>query len=236
MTRNGTRYSQIAGYYRHLIESKTLVDGDRLPSEAEMSLLFKTSRITVRRAMEEIAQAGYIERVQGKGSFVMTQKRDMQLNHLKGFTEEMKSKGLTATSRVIRSCVQSCEIKVAEHLALEMEAQVISIERLRLVDNEPVAFEHVFIPFHLCPELAHEDLSGSLYSLLSDKGLNVSRATQNISAGFSPRAVCDLLKISQNAPTLNIERITYLDNGTPLEYVLSAYRSDRYTFHVDMSR
>lgn len=236
MAGNGTKYNKIADYYLHLIESKALADGDRLPSEAEMSLLFKASRITVRRAMEEIAKAGYLERIQGKGSFVRTLKRDLQLNHLEGFTEEMKAKGLTPTSGVISACIQPCEQNVADHLAIETGAQITLIKRLRLADDEPVAFERVFVPFHLYPELVHEDLSGSLYGLLADRGLKVSRASQNISAGFAPRAVCDLLKISQNAPTLNIERITYLDDGTPLEYVLSIYRSDRYTFHVDMSR
>ena len=95
MTGSGTKYAQIADYYRLLIDSKKLREGDRLPSEAEISALFKASRITVRRAMEEIVQAGYIERIQGKGSFVRTLKRDMQLNHLKGFTEEMRAKAST---------------------------------------------------------------------------------------------------------------------------------------------
>lgn len=236
MTGNGTKYAQIADYYRLLIDSKKLREGDRLPSEAEISALFKASRITVRRAMEEIVQAGYIERIQGKGSFVRTLKRDMQLNHLKGFTEEMRAKGLDATSRVIDVNMIACEAKAAEHLKLDADSRVTSIKRLRLVNGEPVSFEHVFVPFHLYPELYHEDLRNSLYSLLARKGLKVHRASQSISAGFAPQEICELLNISKKAPTLNIERVTYLEDGTPLEYVLSTYRGDRYTFHVDMSR
>lgn len=236
MARNGTKYNQIADYYMRQIESKELKDGDKFPSEAEMSQLFMASRITVRRAMDEIFQAGFVERVQGKGSFVRTIKRDMQLNHLRGFTEEMKAKGLTPTSQIISAVTQPCSQHIADHLSLNVGTQITAIERLRLADGEPVAFERVFVPFYLCPDLVHEDLSGSLYSLMSDKGLKVSKASQSISAGFAPHAVCSLLKISQNAPTLNIERITYTEDDTPLEYVLSIYRSDRYTFHVDMSR
>ncbi|MGI6725345.1 MAG: GntR family transcriptional regulator [Christensenellales bacterium] len=236
MTGNGTKYAQIADYYRLLIDSKKLREGDRLPSEAEISALFKASRITVRRAMEEIVQAGYIERIQGKGSFVRTLKRDMQLNHLKGFTEEMRAKGLNATSRVIDVSMIACEAKAAEHLKLDANSRVTSIKRLRFVNDEPVSFEHVFVPFHLYPELHHEDLRNSLYSLLARKGLKVHRASQSISAGFAPQEICELLNISKKAPTLNIERVTYLEDGTPLEYVLSTYRGDRYTFHVDMSR
>ena len=78
--------------------------------------------------------------------------------------------------------------------------------------------------------------NGSLYRLLAEYGLRIARAQQDITSGFSPRPICELLQIKPTVPTLQIERITYLENGQPLECVFSAYRSDRYTFHVEMSR
>lgn len=236
LTRNGTRYSQIADYYRQMIDSKMLSDGEKMPTEEQICALFQVSRITVRQAMSELAQAGYIDRLQGKGSFVKIKKTDIQLNHLQGFSEEMRAKGMTASSRVISAEVEACDRVTAEHLAIEPGRQVISIVRLRCADGDPVAVEHVYIPFNLCPELMQKDLNGSLYHLLSECGLKVFRATQDINAGFSPHSICELLNIRANMPTLNIERVTYLETGAPLEFVQSAYRSDRYTFHVEMSR
>ena len=99
-----------------------------------------------------------------------------------------------------------------------------------------MAVENVFIPFFLCPELAQRELNGSLYRLLAEYGLRIARAQQDITSGFSPRPICELLQIKPTVPTLQIERITYLENGQPLECVFSVYRSDRYTFHVEMSR
>ena len=139
-------------------------------------------------------------------------------------------------SQVLSVRVEPCEPKVAALLRLDEQTQVISINRLRLADGEPMAVENVFIPFHLCPGLVQRDLSGSLYRMLDEYGLRVAHAQQNIAAGFSPHAICELLKIKPNVPTLQIERVTYLEDGQPLECVFSAYRSDRYTFHVDMSR
>lgn len=236
MIRNGTRYIQIAEYYQNLIESKQLRSGEKMPTEEQICALFQVSRITVRQAMSELVQAGYIERVQGKGSYVKTPKTNMQLNHLQGFSEEMRAIGKVATSRLIDSGIEYCDLVVAEHLGIETRTQVIVIKRLRLADNEPVAVEYVYIPFYLCPELLQKDLSGSLYSLLGEYGLKVHRASQNINAGYSSRSICELLNIKQTSPTLNIERVTYLENGIALEYVQSSYRGDRYTFHVEMSR
>ena len=207
-----------------------------MPTEEQICNLFQVSRITVRQAMAELAQAGYIERVQGKGSFVRMQKTDMQLNHLQGFSEEMKAKGKQASSRLISMERIDCDKTIAKiDIRIGVRRWLIDI-RIGLADGEPVAVEHVFIPFHLCPQLLQWDGSGSLYYQLNENGLKVHRATQDISAGFSSRAVCDLLSIKQTMPTLQIERVTYLENGTPMEYVQSAYRSDRYTFHVEMSR
>jgi len=236
MIRNGTRYIQIAEYYQNLIESKQLRSGEKMPTEEQICALFQVSRITVRQAMSELVQAGYIERVQGKGSYVKTPKTNMQLNHLQGFSEEMRAIGKVAASRLIDSGIEYSDLVVAEHLGIETGTQVIVIKRLRLADNEPVAVEYVYIPFYLCPELLQKDLSGSLYSLLGEYGLKVHRASQNISAGYSSRSICELLNIKQTSPTLNIERVTYLENGIALEYVQSSYRGDRYTFHVEMSR
>ena len=236
MTRNGTRYAQIVEYYRNLIDQRTLAVGEKMPTEEQICSLFQVSRTTVRQAMSELAQGGYIERKQGKGSYVKAKRVGMQLNHLQGFSEEMRAMGMVSSSQVLSVRVEPCEPKVAALLRLDEQTQVISINRLRLADGEPMAVENVFIPFHLCPALVQRDLSGSLYRMLDEYGLRIAHAQQNIAAGFSPHAICELLKIKPNVPTLQIERVTYLENGQPLECVFSAYRSDRYTFHVDMSR
>ncbi len=236
MTKNGARYHQIAEYYRQIIDDKALNPGEKMPTEEQISALFQVSRITVRQAMGKLVQDGYIERVQGKGSYVKAQKVGMQLNHLQGFSEEMRAKGMIGSSQVLSVNVQPCDLKVAAQLGIDVGVQVISINRLRLADGEPMAVENVFIPFYLCPDLPQRDLSGSLYQTLDEYGLRIARAQQNITAGFSSRSVCELLKIKPTVPTLQIERVTYLENGQPLECVFSSYRSDRYTFQVEMSR
>ena len=90
--KKGTRYSQIAEYYRRMIDQKTLAVGEKMPTENQICALFQVSRITVREAMNELVKDGYIERIQGKGSYVKAKRVGMQLNHLQGFSEEMRLK------------------------------------------------------------------------------------------------------------------------------------------------
>ena len=121
--------------------------------------------------MNELVKDGYIERIQGKGSYVKAKRVGMQLNHLQGFSEEMRLKGMTASSQVLSVEVQPCKPKVAALLRIDEGAQVISINRLRLADGEPMAVENVFIPFFLCPELAQRILYRFLGAAFSIRGV-----------------------------------------------------------------
>jgi GntR family transcriptional regulator len=237
MQRNGIHYVQIANFYRAQLEGGQLGEGAKMPTETQICSLFNVSRITVRQAMSQLEQAGYITRMQGKGSFVRVKKTNMQLNHLQGFTEEMRAKGMAAESVLISASIEKCEQTAAKSLKIAPGAPVISIERLRLADHIPMAVEHVYIPFFHCPDLLQRDLSSSLYSILqNDYHYRIVSASQDIEAGIAPRSICDMLQVRPNIPSLIIKRISYMENDMPLEYVVSVYRSDRYTFHVEMLR
>lgn len=237
MQKTGTRYSQIVSYYLDLINRQLMCEGDKMPTEAEIGRLFNVSRITVRHAMEELAQSGYIVRMQGKGSFVRVKKTDMQLNHLRGFSEEMRMKGMEPSTVLRESSVIACGRVAAERLRIEPGTKIYLINRLRLADGTPMAVEQVHIPFFLCPGLTNHDLSGSLYRILSDQyRLRPHWASQDIEASIAGRSMADLLQMKAGSPALTIERISYLENDMPLEYVMSVYRGDRYSFHVDMRR
>jgi len=237
MQKGLARYAQIVQYYQTLIDEKKLHEGERLPTEQEIGLLFHVSRITVRQAMNEMEQAGYIRRIQGKGSFVRNEKLRLQLNRLQGFTEEMQEKGMTTGSEMISRTIERCKPDVAAFLKLDADARIISIERVRYADGIPMALEHVHIPFHLCPGLESEPIEGSLYNLLSGKyQLEPVRASQSIEAGPTNAQAAELLQVKAGAPALIISRTTFLADGTPLEYVVSVYRGDRYSFRVDMGR
>lgn len=237
MPQSGARYMQIAAHFRQLIDGQRLLEGDRLPTDEEVGRLFNVSRITARQAMSELVQSGYIERIQGKGTFVRVRKADMQLNCLKGFTEEMQACGLKTFSRLYSYSVIDCTEAVAERLRVETGSRLHCLVRVRYAGDIPMAIERVLMPFYLCPELESFHLEKSLYRQLQEqKGFQPARASQNIEAGQVSREYAELLHIREGSPALVFERVSYLEDDTPLEYVVSVYRGDRYKFHVEMHR
>lgn len=237
MARGESRYVQITAHFRKLIDGQRMLDGDQLPTDEEVGKLFNVSRITVRQAMSELVRLGYIDRIQGKGTFVRVRKADMQLNSLKGFTEEMQAHGLKTFSKLQSIEILACPKRIAELLRVEEGARVYSLLRVRYADDIPMAVEHVLMPFYLCPELEQMDLEGSIYRQLSERNGRIPvRASQNIEAGLVGAEYAELLHIRTGGPALVFERISYLEDDTPMEYVVSTYRGDRYKFHVEMHR
>jgi GntR family transcriptional regulator len=232
-----SRYQQIINYYRSLIETGKLEEGQQIPTEEEMCIYFNVSRITIRRALDGLLQEGLIYKQQGKGSFVTNKRTGIQLNHLLGFNEEMRALGYNPSSVIIsKKLVKPSEL-VAESLNLTNGQDVYIITRLRSADNNPMAIEQVHLPFHRFPGAELEDLSSSLYHVLEEKfGCQIDHAQQSIKAGLASESDASLLQINPGSPVLLINRITYEKLGNPFEYVQSVYRGDKYQFNVAIDK
>jgi len=231
--RTGLRYQQIADYYSDLIRQGKLSEGMKLPTENEIATLFDVSRITVRRALDDLAQAGRIVRQQGKGSYVSCKRTDMQLNNLVGFSDEMRSLGLEPSTKLIYHGVQTPTESVMEALEIGSGQKIYLFERLRFADNKPMALERVHLPFHRFPGIENEDLTCSFYQIIRERfHCYPDNAKQSIYASPVSKYTAELLKITPGTPALQITRITYEQNNKPFEYVLSTYRGDKYVFNV----
>lgn len=206
-----------------------------MPTEAEIGALFNVSRITVRQALDGLAQLGYIYKIQGKGSFVSSKKTDMQLNHLIGFSDEMRSLGLEPSTILVEQTLMEPTEATAKALQIETSQKIYLLTRIRCADGIPMALEKVHIPFARFVGLETCDLSGSLYSLLREKyGCECGKAVQSIQAGAASSHDAKLLQIKPGSPVLRISRTTYSHDGIPFEYVNSVYRGDKYVFNVTL--
>ena len=110
----------------------------------------------------------------------------------------------------------------------------VKLERLRLADGVPLALVTDYLPHHLCPDvLEHDMATRSLYAVLRNHyGLDLARARQTVQAGLAARREADLLGLSRPSAVLHMERTTFLDDNQIIVYARTAYRGDRYIFHV----
>ncbi|NOZ26757.1 MAG: GntR family transcriptional regulator [Chloroflexi bacterium] len=227
-------YVQLKESLLEAIENGDLTPHHRIPSERELSELTGLSRMTVRQAVRSLILEGRLYTVPGKGTFVADPKIEQRLRNLTGFTEEMRNQGLAPTSRVLSQKRIPAPANCARMLRIAPGAEVMCLHRLRLADGQPVAIEKAWLSLEMFPNLLEFDFAAnSLYDVLRRSyRVILQRAEQVVEATLADEATAELLGVSVGAPLLAFERITYDSNGTPIEFVQSVYRSDRFRLRV----
>ena len=227
-------YHQLQAVLKAQIESRSWQPGEQLPNEAKLAESFGVSKITVRQALEELADLGYIRREHGRGTFVAHRKFDEGPRELTSFTEEMRRHELVATSRILAHSVLESDAKVADALRVPLRSPVFVLKRVRLAGGEPVSVQTAHIPAALVPGI-EIGVESSLYEVLQTRyHLYAARARETYFAALADPPVTELLGIRTGSPVFAVERVTLLPNEKPFEFVQSAVRGDRYTIVLDL--
>ena len=215
------------------IQAGQLQHGAQLPSEADMARQYQVSRITAKRALDELVRQGRAFRQQGRGTFV-AQARIRDISSFRSFSEDIRARGFSPSSQVLDFREVAPEAAMRARLHISVGEHAFLLKRLRLADQEPVAVETAYLPCRLCPGLLQEDLSsGSLYTLLAEKYQRVPTwADAEIEAVVPTKEQARLLALKAGTPVLVAHRVTYSVDYDVIESVDSVYRGDRFTFYT----
>ena len=213
-----------------------VVPGHAIPSERELMTTYGVSRATVRKAIDGLVADGLLQRTHGLGTFAVRPRLETRL-HLASFSQDMRRRGRTPSTRLVSVALADPPAEAAEALGLEPGAQAWRVLRVRLADNEPIAHEDGWYPAEPLAELDQHDIAGgSLYEILGTHyGLWVDHAEQTLWGEAADADLARALAAPVNTPLLVFRRISTA-NGRPVEYVVSRYRGDRYQVHMELGR
>ncbi|MEW6716635.1 MAG: GntR family transcriptional regulator [Chloroflexota bacterium] len=229
-------YKIVAESILSQIENGKLSANQRLPSESELCQIHSVGRNTVRRAINELSNAGILRSIPGVGTFVADMRLDKTAEYLFGFTQEMSIHGKQVTSKVLEAKLISADPFLARRLQVQLGAEVVYLYRVRFMDGEPTAIERSYLPHALCPGILENDFSTrSLYEILSKVyGKKPHHAEQEIEASLATPEVARLLGLTPPAVVLVFHRETRLANDQVIEYVDSELRGDRFRFYTNL--
>lgn len=207
--------------------------GEQLPTETELAQQYQVSRITAKRALDELVRQGRAFRQQGRGTFV-ARTRIRDISGFGSFSEDIRARGLIPGAQVLMFREVEPDAGIQERLHLGENEHVYLLKRLRLANAEPVAVETAYLPCHLCAGLINEDLNNaSLYAILREKFQIVPTwADAEIEATAATREEAALLKLVVGKPVLIAHRVTFSANYDVIETVNSVYRGDRFSFYT----
>lgn len=226
-------YIQIHDQLKHEIENGVWKVGARLPSERELSLRFGVSRMTLRQAIQTLSDEGILERKIGSGTYVASRKVQEKMTGTTSFTDIMESQGKIPSSKTISFFHSRASSSEAEKLGLEKGEQVLRMERIRYADDLPICFEVASIPAKLIEGFNKEEITESFYHSLQEKGFEIGRANQTVSATLASEQIAEYLAVKRGDAILRLRQISYLADGEPFEYVRTQYVGSRFEFYLE---
>ena len=227
------KYRQLLHILRKQILAGQLLPGERLPTEEELSQTYVLSRGTVRRAVAQLEAEKLIRIEHGVGSFVRDQHPNAIPFRFAAEHEIRASQNGNVRFVVLAQEVVEANIEIAERLRLSPNAPVIHIARLKLVDDQPVAYSERYLPESLAPGLETADLStGAIHEQLIDRSaLPLLRAEIEIEAHFLNEDEASLLKVEPGVRAIFVRRLTYTAPNRPAVW-FHAWYVDSYTMQV----
>lgn len=224
-------YYQLKNDFIKKIANGTWKAGECISSERELCEIYDVSRMTIRQAIGELVQEGILTRKKGKGTFVCEQKVNQK--DMMSFTEMIKQSGRVLETKVVEFEIIDTPEDIQDIFILD---KLYKITRKRIVDNECIALETVYIPVDYCGHVNKKMLEGSLYKVLEGFGYIITNSNSSIIAVNVNDEIRNLLECKKDEPILKVISKTFTSADKLLFLEEAFYKSDKFTLQVNISR
>ena len=241
MKERAPKYYILKKVLEEKIENEEFPAEEPIPSERELMEMYQVSRITVRKAVDELVNEGYLYKIQGKGTYVKTDERSSNLFAITSCTEDVVRMGMKPTKKVMVAELVYANAKRAKALEITQEERVFMLGRILFADQEPLNYTVTFLPEKVFPGIdRHSFDRESLYQVLQEEyGVRLTKARRTIEAILARDEVAEYLDIEEGSPIILFRCVTYgIVNGKeiPVENFKCYYRTDKFKFYIDQVR
>ena len=241
------KYHQVYLVLREQLQEGLFANG--FPSEVMLSRQFGAGRVTVRRALEQLASEGLIVRQVGRGTWPTPvggsapsahhpdQAGKAKPTRLSGLLERIVSMSLRTTVRVLEWRTISASDSVAAALQIPVNSNVQKGVRRRSLPTGPLSHITTYVPAHLAAGFGRRELAKKpILRLLEESGVELGRAHQTISARQADAVAAASLEVAVGTALLSVRRLVYDSNDRPVQWLHGLYRPDRYEYQMDVSQ
>ena len=232
------RYYQVYVTLRQWVRDGTYAAGQQIPTEAELCRSFAVSRITIRRAIDELVQEGWLVRQQGRGTFVDIAAAQANVSvDVRQVLNQVAEFGARTSVRALRIAIVNPDEETRAALELDDEVQVQKGTHGRLLNGSPLGHVTTFIPLRVAARIDAAQLKGEpMLRLIERSGIRVGTAEQFIGATLAALEVAKALRVPVGSPLVKISRVVYDVRQRPIERVIALYRADRYHYRMQLTR
>ncbi|MGM0419992.1 MAG: GntR family transcriptional regulator [Bacillota bacterium] len=238
MQKNIPLYQQLEDEIKSLIQKEQLQAGDKIPAERKISRELGVSRMTVHRALDNLAKAGWLNKAQGSGTYVSRGYDAQTISPLVSLSAQLDETKHQLTTEIKEVKVREADQKIADKLNLLVGEKVNSFIRRRWVGDKPLLQEKIFIPWGPAPDLLDVlTAENSLYQILQQKyNLALGRAEATVKAVIIQDELAQSLDMEPGKLGLYFDQITYLLDGQPIEWNQAYYFQENHIFKFSFGK
>ena len=231
-------FHQICVVLRDQVISGSLQPGSKLPSESEICAEFKVSRITAKRALDELAKEGLVTRARGRGTIVAERSETVPfVSTVEGWLENISRMADTTEVQLLEFDCRPAPAHVATRLELTPGDEIQHSIRVRSHNGKPLSYLETWVPGVIGRSYTASDLGKTpLLHLLEQNNLEIDSAQQRITATLAPPSIAKALGVQIGTALLDVRRVVRVRSGQAVEYVCILYRPDLFQFSMDLTR
>ncbi len=235
-------YYQLKKIIIDMIENEAIQADEAIPSEPKLMQTYHLSRTTVRKAIDELVNEGYLYKRQGKGTFVKGRGFEQGLIRLSGCSEDIKRFGLTPKPRILECDIRQPSKRISKMLEIHENEKTFYMERVMYGDDIPINKNKSYIPYHLVPSIETIDFNKeSLYKVLEkDYHITINKAIRTVEAILANEEVALQLQVNEGSPVMLFKGQVFAtlpdSQEVVIEYFEAIYRSDQFQFYIEQYR
>lgn len=233
------KYLQISDWLKKQFESGKFKEGDKLPSELELTQMCDVSRATLRQAISSLVESGQVVKKKGLGTFVKSTDSIVELKHdvrkIASFDDYPGTDKIERKTIVLEKSVVTAKQEIVKNLILGSQRKAIKIKRLRTGNNIAYIYEESYLPYRIFHNILDFDLHGSLYKIITlDFGIKLKKSIQEITAVILDKEITTLFEMPKNSPGFFMKNLTFDNANNPVELMYSYYRGDKYKLELEL--
>lgn len=228
-------YYQLKESFISNILSAVWPPDSKMPSERELCDAYGVSRVTVRKALDELVQGGFIYRKQGKGTFVKQKSLEQKLSKFYSFSEEIRKQGMAERAKMLLFEEHPADSVIAAELHILPGEMVFKVKRLRTIDDTPYAVETSYLPAALLPGLTQQAIErDGLYNTMRNFGVFPVRAIERLKAVTLRATTARLLQSAAGEAAVHLTRNTFSATQS-VEFCESVILGKMFSYTIELS-
>lgn len=226
-------YKQLKEIIKSKIRDGEYKENEKIPPEPELTEAYSVSRITVRRAIQDLVKEGYLIKKQGKGTYVSQHKVFRKIEYVIGFSESCLVNGFTPTSELLERKIIPATSELAQKLQINIGDEVIYTQRKRMADGTPILLENNYFDKKHFESLLTADLTGSLYQVLAKQDiLAINPGETTLEMVIADDQLAKVMEVGIGTPFFYVNTLINDQNQQPIHLGHQYYLGEVYKFSL----